>query len=407
MATPSLLLIPDRYKASKLYSQIPDSGAGDLSFTRVGDTATRVNASGLIENVLANIPRIDFTGGGCGKLLLEPQRTNLYLRSEQINDAAWVKVAGTVTENNSLAPDGAMTADTFTADGTNASHRFFQAVTAVSGTTYRVSYYVKRGTAEYVQIAISGAIPFGVTNFANFDLLLGVVGTTGGNQTNSQISYNAATGYYRISSQITATGSGAGQIDLVIVSSASAPRLQAWVTSQSIVCWGAQLEVGSYATSYIPTTSATVTRGADVCSKTGISSLLGGTEGTWFLEMKYQPISSSPNPTMSVSSLSSQIGIASSGVNSLRVRINAVNDIIASANPTNRHKIAISFNASGVVCFFNGVQLTLPNGASQVVSGLDQVNLENGTRHNDIEIYQMAYYQNTLSNAELQTLTTL
>jgi hypothetical protein len=168
-----------------------------------------------------------------------------------------------------------------------------------------------------------------------------------------------------------------------------------------------QCELGAtYATSYVPTTSASVTRVADAASKTGISSLLGGTQGTWFLEMKYRPISSSTVSTMFVTGTST-IGLASTGLNTLRVRINSVNDIIGSVNPTIRHKIAISFDATGVVCFFNGNQITLPNGASQVVSGLDSLNLETGTRHNEVDIYQMLYLPNRLTNAQLTELTTL
>ena len=75
MATPSLYIAPDMLKAGKLYSQLPPSGAGDFTVVR-NTTATRVNASGLISSVAANVPRIDYTGGGCGSLLVEPAATN-------------------------------------------------------------------------------------------------------------------------------------------------------------------------------------------------------------------------------------------------------------------------------------------------------------------------------------------
>ena len=76
----SLLMIPSGYKASELYSVLPEGGGGDLDFAR-SSIATRVNESGVVESVGVNVPRIDYTGGGCGKLLIEPQRTNLYLNS--------------------------------------------------------------------------------------------------------------------------------------------------------------------------------------------------------------------------------------------------------------------------------------------------------------------------------------
>lgn len=75
----SLIYYPSGYKAGTAYSLKPTDGSGDLTFTRAS-TATRVNAAGLIESVATGVPRIDYTGGGCGKLLLEPQRTNVVLQ---------------------------------------------------------------------------------------------------------------------------------------------------------------------------------------------------------------------------------------------------------------------------------------------------------------------------------------
>ena len=80
MATPSIAMIPSAYKTSKVYSVLPTNGGGDLAFTRAS-SATRINKDGLIESVVANIPRLDYTDGGCPSLLLEPQSTNLYLNS--------------------------------------------------------------------------------------------------------------------------------------------------------------------------------------------------------------------------------------------------------------------------------------------------------------------------------------
>ena len=78
MATiPSIAMIPSGVKAGKLYSVLPTNGTGDFTTTRAS-VATRVNQSGLIEEVAANVPRLDYTGGGCPSLLLEPQQTQLY-----------------------------------------------------------------------------------------------------------------------------------------------------------------------------------------------------------------------------------------------------------------------------------------------------------------------------------------
>ena len=100
-----LLLIPSGYKSEKVYSVFPIDGDGDFTFSRSGN-ARRVNPGGLIETVGTNIPRIDHFGGGCPSLLLEPQRTNTQVKSEEFDDSLWVKSRTTITANNAISPDG-------------------------------------------------------------------------------------------------------------------------------------------------------------------------------------------------------------------------------------------------------------------------------------------------------------
>jgi len=78
--TASLILTPNGYKATNLYSVKPTDASGDMVVSRA-TTATRVNSSGLIESVAINVPRLDYTGGGCPSILVEPQRTNLVFPS--------------------------------------------------------------------------------------------------------------------------------------------------------------------------------------------------------------------------------------------------------------------------------------------------------------------------------------
>ena len=80
----SLIMYPSGVKASKIYCQKPTDGSGDLTFSRAS-TATYIDANGARQTAASNVPRIDYTGGGCGKLLLEPQRTNLLLNSATLS----------------------------------------------------------------------------------------------------------------------------------------------------------------------------------------------------------------------------------------------------------------------------------------------------------------------------------
>ena len=81
MANPSLAMIPSGYKAGTLYSVLPTDGISDFTVDR-NSIATRVNEQGLIEEVAVNVPRLDYSDGGCPVLLTEPQSTNLYLNSQ-------------------------------------------------------------------------------------------------------------------------------------------------------------------------------------------------------------------------------------------------------------------------------------------------------------------------------------
>ena len=145
MATPKLAMIPTAYKAGKLYSVLPESGVGDFTFARASE-ATRVNEDGLIETMGNNIPRLDYTDGGCPNFLLEPQRTNLLPYSNDFSNSAWSKFAsGTgstpiVTSNYAISPDGTLNASRLQLDkgtGTGAGNMsiLFDSLNVTSGLT--------------------------------------------------------------------------------------------------------------------------------------------------------------------------------------------------------------------------------------------------------------------------------
>ena len=92
-------------KVGTLYSIVPDNGVVDLDITRA-TTATRVDSAGLIESVAVNEPQLDYSLGGCSSLLIEPERTNFNLYSEELDNAAWGKSDVTVTANDITSPDG-------------------------------------------------------------------------------------------------------------------------------------------------------------------------------------------------------------------------------------------------------------------------------------------------------------
>ena len=321
-----------------------------------------INFTGKIDNVSVkevitnNIPRLDYSLGGCPNILLEPQRTNLLLQSSSFDSASWNKTRSTVTANATTSPSGVMDADTFTADGSSGVHQVTQSVSVTSGTTYTYSIYVKKDTNNFVQLGASSTI-FGLNFLANFDLNNGVVGSVGSSTTASI--QDVGNGWYRCIITGAATATTSGSISALIVTSASSARAESNTLSTSVFFWGAQVEAGSYATSYIPTTTASVTRNLETVVKTGATALIGQTEGTMFLDFVKN------NNDLGVIQISD--GTTS---NRIYIGINNTNIIaqvrsgggaaqaaftVAATNNT-RYKCAIAYKANDFVLYINGNQ---------------------------------------------------
>ena len=188
MPTPSLLIVPARFKSGKLYSQIPTSGAGDFTVTRA-TSATRVNASGLIESVASGIPRLDYfaSGGvvGCPALLVEPSGSNLFLQSAGFEVSGnWSPTNNTITTGSTAAftaPDNSTNADLITASISGAT--FIGQNTTIASGTYTLSVFAKAGNYGLFRIGnVSSA-----ARAAWFNLNAGVVtGTVNGGTASMQ-----------------------------------------------------------------------------------------------------------------------------------------------------------------------------------------------------------------------------
>lgn len=221
-----------------------------------------------------NQPRFDHnpaTGESLG-LLVEEARTNLVTYSEQFNDASWIVDGTTVTENSIVAPNGALTGDKLIETATTAAHRIYDELGVAVSTAYTASVYAKAGERSWV--SLSGP----TNNRAWFNLATGAVGTVNAGLTASIQA--VGNGWYRCFVTQT-TGSTQGYLDVGIASADNTYSYTGDGTS-GIFVWGAQLETGTFATSYIPTTGSTVTRAGDVTDITGInfSSWFNSSAGT-------------------------------------------------------------------------------------------------------------------------------
>ena len=254
-----LLTTANASKVGTLYSIKPDNGNGDLDITR-STTATRVNPSGLIETVAINEPQIDYTDG-CGSFWVESISTNIHLYSEELDNAAYTKSDVTVSANAVTSPDGTTNADE--CETTTNSAQMYQTISLSTATTYTWSFYVKRGTMTDV-----GQQIFNMDGDGEY-------GTSG-----SYYSQTTASGWTRVSFTFT-TGIQGGTTRFYPINASG--------VSGTIYLWGFQLEQHtirmSMESSYIPTTSAAVTRNMSVFDKTGLTSTIGSTEGVLFCEM--------------------------------------------------------------------------------------------------------------------------
>lgn len=388
----SLVVTPNGTKASKLYAIKPTDGSGDLTVTRA-TTARRVNSAGLIESVASNVPRLDYTNGTCPSILVEPQRTNNFTYSEQFDNAYWAKTGATVTANNTASPDG-----NNTADKVEFNSGFINGTAIVADNqTYTISFFAKKGTANV--FIIQEAFYFG-TNVV-FDLNTGTI-TSGTGKIE-----NYGNGWYRCSMQITY---GVGQ------------HVSSWVLRNYqtgyIYLWGAQIELGSYSTSYIPTTTASVTRNADVINKTSVSALIGQTEGTLYSEIKVNKLIGAASRYIfhiSDGTANNRIYIAfsSAASNVLRARIFSGGTLQCSINSstitaTGTYKLALAYKNNDIVFYINGVQIgtdtsaTIPT-CSRVDLGQ---NYANASQFND-GINNANIWKTRLTDAECIALTTL
>jgi|688.fasta_scaffold304632_2 hypothetical protein len=433
MPTPSLILVPARFKTGKLYTPLATTSggvvlgaSGDFNVTRA-TTATRVNASGLIEVVASGIPRLDYPlGGGCPALLVEPAGTNLIVQSQNWLASGWrsdatgftITITGTT---GTVDPLGTNTANAISPTSGSAVHLKVGndgSLSFTSGTIYTESAFFKQGTGNagrYVQLTYPAG-RFTQEGYANFDLQLGTVAVVSGTTADSNRAAsieNYGNGWYRcrLTATCNNTGTGNGFTATLITASGDtrAPSF-AGTTTDVLYGWGAQTETGSIATSYIPTTTAAATRNAEVISVTGaVSGCIGQSEGTIYLDATYDAVGSTATVWFSVLGISNSIGLALGSL--IRSIVNGQSDNLAGSPPdTSGIKIAWAYNASGVVCFINGTQYTLTNGGSQVITQLNRVLIDMSSHANrlyDTRIRSLALYTTRLTNAELAALTTL
>jgi hypothetical protein len=357
-----------------------------------------------------NVPRLTYQngGGGCPSLLLEKQSTNLALYSEQFDNASWIKLNGSVTANIAVSPDGTQNADSFIPNTTSGVHALRSNLFNQSATASH-SWFVKAN--GYTKIAVRESELVG--NYATFNLTTGTLIST--NQTGSI--ENLGNGWYRCTLVDTTTGVNAQTSILVLPDSYTSgdPIVVTWSGdgTKGVFAWGAQVEISSYPTSYIPTTSASATRVADSCFKTGISSLIGQTEGVAFWDIEVETLSATGNENifnLDAGSFGDTLYFikGANGVLSAEIYVSGVVQCsFSSSLPSlGRYKMALAYKANDFAFYINGVLIGTDSSGS--VPAMSRFQLGNGViGPSDGKTNQAILFPTRLSNSDLISLTTL
>lgn len=387
------------------------------TFTRAS-TATFVGSNGLIQTAAVNAARFDHdpvTLASRG-LLIEEGRTNTCLQSENFG-TTWSNDVGLVaiSVDQTTSPSGAMDADKISENTTASNRRItIQAQSFVNGTTYTFSCFVKAAERDFVQLRFGSAFGGQFQNFIVGGVNAGTLGSGVGATSAIQAYPN---GWYRCSITATSATTGSSQVTLGPQVSSTALAWQPYVGTigSGIFVWGAQVEVGSFPTSYIPTTTAALARSADVCNITGgnFSMFYNQPEGTLFASGIVDTVGAGLLfpffLNLNDGTVNNRIVLGSTNSGGFAVRpiiansgVNVYTQIIGTASAGQSRKVALAYKESDHRAAANS-QLTTAGTTGSPPSGLNRADINSAFFVGTISAIR--YYKKRLPNAKLASLT--
>jgi len=346
-----------------------------------------------------NYPRITYQNGR-GALLSEPQRTNIVTNSEDATQQGLNNMSA--TGSTAISPDGTQNADTITPTAGTSDHYLITNATSVTnGASFTLSAFIKKKDSDYVHFGSGGAGSFGSVAYS---FLTNTFFNINGPSAYSVV--NFGNGWIRLT--ITGTTGGTDLRILLTPTDSSGARTFNANGTDGLYVWGLQIEAGSFPTSYIPTTSATVTRPLDQSSVTNLESngLTGTNVGTLYLS-----VANTAN-SYDGGAINAKVGgggnfpynymiLDSTGTNN-RVRIfNGGAQTAAYTFTETFAKIAVTADGTNSSVFVNGIKKGTSSG---LLAGIEEITQEAtgaGLR------YANATYTTALSDAQCQELTTV
>ena len=399
------------------YLQTSFTATSSTSVITVRERGGNNNAScylyGLSVKEVNNVPRIDYTGGGCPRILAEPQRTNNLTASQDLTASFWNSISTeTIVASTVLSPDG-------TTFG-------FKAIPYSGTTTHYVDYDYGFLSMPIGEVTYSIFVkPFGYTNFQiapssgmhsryqNFELTGdGVLGA--GDVNGAKI--EKIGDWYRCSVTETSVSASPRVLNIGLPSSGLGrnPSFTGNGTD-GVLLWGGQIEEGTYATSYIPTSGSTVTRNQDIFTRDGIGSLINSTEGVLFAEIASFGTGSATQYISITNDASSSYGLRilyhTNGSVYFQKYVNGTrttNLATSSITITDFNKLAIRYNSTTVDVWANGVEILTNADTNAISSGtLNRLGFDIGDELNPFygKVKQLQVYDTSLSDEQLLQLT--
>ena len=410
----SLTMTPSGVKNAKIYSNKPYGGNGDFTFAR-SSIATRVNSDGYIENVVVDEPRLNYSiVNGIVQdnpsLLLEPARTNSITYSEDFSNVYWTK-SGTNFTANQLSPSGNTNAFKLVeTTGSSIKNRLASPVFSVSsGLVYSISVFAKYN-GRPLQI-FTGAAAGNL--LANFDLQNGALGTK--TTTTSNIT-PLSNGWFRCSISFTPTSTGNMDFSTITVLTTTSGYAAGYTGNgtDGVYMYGAQLEAGSYPTSYIPTSGSAVIRAAETATGAGTSADFNDSEGVLFAEISALTNDSGDYEVIQLFADADNflnVGFKNNNNNIYFYKeVNGVPHSPATPSVTtnilNNNKVAVSYSESINYLWVNGFKTVSSTGVGAFSTSISSLNFDsNGVGPFYGNTKEIAVFKEALTDTELESLT--